>query len=209
MYTRAELKQFAKEQIRGNIGAYFLCMLVISLLSCVSLIPFVGGVAVALFSPALTMGLVMLLLGMARGEKMEVGGLFQYFPDWWKAFKVCFLVGLYVMLWSLLFVIPGYVKAYSYSMALYILAENPDMTASEAITASKNLMNGHKWELFVLQLSFILWGLLCTVTCGIASIYVMPYMSMTTINFYHMISNQPINAMGNVVDEQQNFNGNM
>lgn len=79
------------------------------------------------------------------------------------------------------------IKAYSYSMVFYILAENPQMTASEAITESREIMDGHKFELFVLELSFILWMLLSMVTFGIAMIYVVPYMSLTMTNFYNNI----------------------
>ena len=96
------------------------------------------------------------------------------------------------MLWSLLFVIPGIIKGYSYSMAFYILAENPDMTAKEAITESREIMNGHKWELFVLGLSFILWAFAIVFTLGIAAIYVEPYMQLTIANFYHNIKRQPV-----------------
>ena len=79
-------------------------------------------------------------------------------------------------------------------MAFYILAENPDMTAREALNESKLIMNGHKLDFFVLQLSFILWALLTAVTFGIASIYVMPYQQLTFTNFYHNIKRQPAAA---------------
>lgn len=72
-------------------------------------------------------------------------------------------------------------------MAPYILAENPEMTAKEAIEKSKQITNGHKFDLFVLELSFILWMLLTVFTFGIAGIYVIPYMSATTANFYNLI----------------------
>lgn len=76
---------------------------------------------------------------------------------------------------------------YAYSMAPYILAENPEMSAKEALEKSKQITQGHKSELFVLQLSFLGWILLSAVTLGIASIYVVPYMSATVANFYNSI----------------------
>ena len=103
-------------------------------------------------------------------------------------------MGLYIItnfftfLWSLLFVIPGIVKIYSYSMAPFILADNPDFTAREALSKSKKIMNGHKFELFVLQLSFFWWYILDWITLGIASIYVIPYINATTTNFYNKIN---------------------
>lgn len=73
-----------------------------------------------------------------------------------------FLQGLYVALWSLLLFIPGVVKAYSYAMTPYIMAEHPGLTANEAITESRRIMDGNKWRLFCLDLSFLGWELLCT-----------------------------------------------
>ena len=80
--------------------------------------------------------------------------------------------------------------AFAYSMSWFVLAENPNMTAREAIRESKEIMNGHKMDFFVLSLSFIPWILLVYVTLGIASIYVMPYMQLTITNFYHNIKRQ-------------------
>ena len=89
--------------------------------------------------------------------------------------------------WSLLFVIPGIVKSFAYSMSYYILADNPELTAKEALNKSKEMMNGHKWDLFVLNLSFFWWYLLVGITFGIAAIYVVPYMNATIVNFYNSI----------------------
>jgi uncharacterized membrane protein len=74
-------------------------------------------------------------------------------------------------------------------MTFYVLAEHPEMSGKEAIDESKKIMDGHKWEYFVLSLSFILWYLLGSVTFGIAYIYIIPYISTTITNFYHEIKN--------------------
>ena len=81
------------------------------------------------------------------------------------------LVSIYTCLWALLFYIPGIVKSFSYSMSWFVLAENPHLSADEAITASRRIMNGHKWELFVLYLSFIPWYILSFVTFGIGFLF--------------------------------------
>ena len=125
-------------------------------------------------------------------SKPQVKNLFIGFNNYWKCFLINLLQGVYILLWTLLFIIPGIIKGYSYSMAFYILAENPDMTANEAITESREIMNGHKWELFVLGLSFILWAFAIVFTLGIAAIYVEPYMQLTITNFYHNIKRQPV-----------------
>ena len=119
------------------------------------------------------------------GKKPEAKDAFTGFDDFWTAFKTTFLVGLYTFLWSLLFVIPGIIKAFSYSQAMYIVAENKGIGAREAISQSKAMMDGHKAELFVLGLSFIGWFLLVGITFGIAAIWVVPYMQTTLVNFYN------------------------
>ena len=101
-----------------------------------------------------------------------------------------FLRNLFIGLWSLLFVIPGIVKTYSYRMVPYILADNPNMKATEAITLSRQMMKGYKWKTFVLDLSFIGWILLTVITCGIVGIfYVSPYMYATDAEIYNALKN--------------------
>ena len=86
-----------------------------------------------------------------------------------------FLQGLYIALWSLLLVIPGIVKTYSYAMTPYIMSEHPSLTANEAITESRRIMNGNKWRLFCLDFSFIGWELLCSVPLYAGGFLVLKY----------------------------------
>lgn len=95
-----------------------------------------------------------------------------------------FLMVLKVLLWSLLLIIPGIVKAFAYSMAVYIMVENPEMRAIDAIHKSQDMMRGHKFDLFYLMLSFIGWGLLCILTLGIGFLWLSPYMYATQAAFY-------------------------
>lgn len=96
-----------------------------------------------------------------------------------------FLMNLYITLWSLLFLIPGIIKAYEYLMIPYILADNPGMDRKEAFAISKRMMDGEKWNAFNLQLSFIGWILLSVFTCGLLGIfYVSPYMEVTMAELY-------------------------
>ena len=81
--------------------------------------------------------------------------LFAFFSDWKTTVAARFLQSIYILLWSLLFIIPGIIASYSYAMTEYILAENPELSASEAISRSKQMMDGNKWRLFCLQFSFI------------------------------------------------------
>ena len=92
-------------------------------------------------------------------------------------------------MWTLLFIVPGIIKSISYSAAPYIMAENPTISAMDALDESKRIMDGHKMDYFVLTLSFIPWMLLGVLTLGIALIYAVPYMDMTLTNFYLSIKN--------------------
>lgn len=181
----------AKEQIRGNIGILFLVSLIIFAISflaglILSLIPAVGSlIASVIVTPAFTLSIARIYLNLANGQRPEVKDTFSGFDDFWTAFKTTFLVGLFTFLWSLLFVIPGIIKAISYSQAMYIVAENKGIGALEAINRSKAMMEGHKMDYFVLGLSFIGWAILGYFTLGILYIWLIPYMSATQVNFYN------------------------
>lgn len=110
---------------------------------------------------AVRLGYARFNLNLADGKAAAVSDLFSQKGRLWDGFCLKFLQGLYVALWSLLLVIPGIVKSYSYAMAPYIMAEHPALTANEAITESRRIMDGNKWRLFCLDLSFIGWELLC------------------------------------------------
>ncbi len=177
MSSRADLKERAKASLKGNLLITFVAILISGV--AVS-IPVVG----LFLYPVIYVGLIALIINVSNGFKGDIATMFVHFPIFLKAFAVIYLMGIFVMLWSLLLVIPGIIKTYSYAMAPYILAENPDKGIFEVIDDSKRMMNGHKMELFMLTLSFIPWLLLVGVTFGIAVIYVSPYMQVTFANFY-------------------------
>jgi uncharacterized membrane protein len=129
-------------------------------------------------------GYAVSLLKQYDGEETSVKDLFCQFHRFGDGFCLMLLEGLFVILWMLLFIIPGIVASYRYAMAPFIMAENEDMTASEAIKASKEMMDGHKAELFFLDLSFIGWNLLNLLTLGIGSIALNPYMNAARAAFY-------------------------
>ena len=111
--------------------------------------------------------------------------LFAFENNYMNVVKTLFFRDLYIFLWSLLFVIPGIVKSYEYRMMPYLLAENPAMSKEEAFALSKQMMDGQKWDTFVLDLSFIGWELLSGLTMGILGFfYVTPYRNMTNAALY-------------------------
>ncbi len=126
-------------------------------------------------------------LKLVDGEQAQFDDLFSAFDIFGSAFVLNLLITLKVIAWSLLFVIPGIVAAYRYSMATYIMAENPGMQATEAIERSKALMDGRKGDLFCLDLSFIGWALLATLTAGIGYLWLTPYMTVSRAAFYRSL----------------------
>ena len=119
--------------------------------------------------------------------------------------KIMFLYGLYIFLWTLLFVIPGIIKTYEYRMIPYILAENPEIDSKRAFQLSKEMMTGNKWAAFVLDLSFIGWHILGIFTCGILEIfYVAPYETMTDAMLYDTLKK---NASFDYFDHSLDANG--
>ena len=123
------------------------------------------------------------------GENADIKEVCYAFDRGYKnSVKVLFFRDLYTMLWSLLFIIPGIVKSYEYRMIPYILSENPNMDKQEAFAMSKQMMNGNKWNAFVLDLSFLGWFILTAFTCGILGIfYVNPYYYATDAELYQAI----------------------
>ena len=114
--------------------------------------------------------------------------LFEYFSHWKTTTIARLLRALYVFLWSLLFIIPGIVAGFSYAMTDYILAEDHELTADEAISQSKSLMMGNKWRFFCLQFSFIGWDILATLAFGIGHLWLTPYKQAAYAAFYREVS---------------------
>jgi uncharacterized membrane protein len=130
-------------------------------------------------------------LNLTEGEKPDVNVLFSFFSSLKECAILMLLISVKTLLWSLLFYIPGIIAALRYSQAFYILADNPGMTATEAIEESKRMTDGHKWDLFVTGLSFIGWALLGACTFGILTfIYVIPYQNATFANCYRFLKDQ-------------------
>lgn len=145
--------------------------------SIFSLISFIlGGV--------LEMGHARYLLDQYDHRELKLDTLFSMFHYFGTGFCQQFLRNLYIALWSLLLIFPGIIASYRYAMTPFILAENPDMTASEAIRESGYLMAGHKWELFCLDLSFIGWAILCALTANLGNLALNPYRGAARTSFY-------------------------
>ncbi|MDD4312588.1 MAG: DUF975 family protein [Eubacteriales bacterium] len=143
------------------------------------------GIAVFIVGSAVELGYDKFNLSMyesASAPKIEtVFSRFSYFVN---ALLLRLLMFVKILLWALLFIIPGIVAAFRYSMAPYIMAENPDLSATEAIEESKRMMTDNKWRLFCLEFSFIGWWLLAALTGGIGGVFLRPYVKAAITAFY-------------------------
>ncbi len=143
--------------------------------------------SILVFNP-LIVGCYRFFLQNSRGpaELNELGAGFK--GDWGNVVLVMFLKNLFLALWTMLFIIPGIVKAYAYRMVPYILKEHPELSGTQAITLSRRMMKGHKGDAFVLDLSFIGWILLSALTFGILHLfYVGPYIQATDAELYKVV----------------------
>ena len=139
------------------------------------------------FTIPLGFGLIIVFLSFVRDAKvLDVRNVFSVFNKiyYWKSIGVSLLMGIYIFLWALLLIIPGIVKALSYSMAPYIIAENPEMRAEEAIQRSMKMMDGHKMELFILYLIGFGLVILSVFTLFIGILWIMPWMQVVLAKFY-------------------------
>jgi uncharacterized membrane protein len=140
-----------------------------------------------LIGGTIRLGYAKYLLDQHDCQPLQVGTLFSQFHQYRNGFCLALLTAIYTTLWSLLLIIPGIIASFSYAMAPFIQAEHPEYTASESLRASKEMMRGHKWELFCLSFSFIGWALLCVFTLGIGSIFLNAYQSAAYAAFYREI----------------------
>ena len=158
--------------------------------SPLSLPPVVSGfisIVVSLVAVVLSAGYILYAMSVRKGLETPYATMFDGFLFAGKIILLSIVQYIFIFLWSLLFIIPGFIAGYPYRFALYNLCENPEMGVMEALNMSKAQTRGHKWELFVLDLSWIGWNILCTLTLGILSIWIAPYIQQTDIGYFQAI----------------------
>ena len=169
MVKNSQIRKTALNHLENKVfsGSWLLLTLMFVAISAVpalisSIIPYVGSIIAAVLSMVLSLGIAAVCLMMVRsGDKPEIKYLVYGFSkeQFVRSLLIGLLTSLYTMLWSILFVIPGIVKSYAYSAAFYVALDDDSkkMTANQCIAKSQELMKGHKWQLFILDLSFIGW----------------------------------------------------
>lgn len=159
----------------------------LAFIGVLAIVGFVYSIICLIIGSGVSVGYAKLNLDIVDGGSASVGTIFSMFGRWKTALWARILVNIRVMLWSLLFVIPGIVASYSYAMVSFVLADHPEMTASEALAESKRIMKGNRWRLFCLNLSFIGWSFLCVFTLGIGYIWLLPYIQAANAAFYREV----------------------
>lgn len=138
-------------------------------------------------------GVLWFYLRLIRQEDVRIRDIFKIYQDGRLTLKLIWtyiVMGFFTLLWSLLFIIPGIIKAIAYSQTTYILRDHPEYTATQAITESRRLMNGYKWKYVLFTLSFLGWFLLTAFTFGLAWFFVGPYFSAAQAVFYDELKNR-------------------
>lgn len=184
------IKTEAKAKMSGKVGfilmAFILTALIAMAFSAFSLV-ILGPLAV---------GSAALFLNLWRGNNAKYDDLLEGKKQFGAAFLTGLLMAAEILLWSCLFYIPGLIKYYAYSQVFYIRQDHPEMSAKEALRASEKMMDGHKMEFFLLQLSFIGWHILAGFTFGLLYLWLIPYMQMTYVGYYERLKalNEPAEA---------------
>lgn len=192
--NRVEIKNYAKEKLSGNLGSIWKMLIIALGISLAA-----GAVCSILFNSMdadfldSLLGILMMPLGIGttaffvsliESTDFEAKDLFKYYHDFVKIIGVTVLMGIVVMLGYICFVIPGIILTFSYSLVPIILIKKPELGIVETLKYSREKMQGHKLDAFVLGLSFIGWAILGTLTLGILYIWLFPYMQLTFTKFY-------------------------
>ena len=218
MKTNSEIRQESLALLKGNWGAgvgatllygitCFVAIFIVLLIMTVfrtptspenvqttSLLTQIASSVVTIFIIyPIAFGLMTMFLPFVRGEKpLQAGGLFYSLkaPYYGKAIGVYLLTYIFTLLWTLLLIIPGIIKALSYSLAPYILADNPELTANQAIEQSMKMMKGHKAKLFLIYLGYLGFALLSIVGLCIPLLWLMPYYLTVFAKFYEEVKSE-------------------
>jgi len=181
----AELMRNAYESLRGKwwlaIGTFIAYYIIVGVLDY---IPTIGDIVLLIITGPMMLGLSIFSLSIGRDEYTNVSMLFEGFYTFGSALLAYLLIVVFVVLWTLLLIVPGVIAALSYSMTFYILADDTSVAPMDALRKSKMMMDGFKLKLFRMFLRFFGLGLLCILTLGIGFLWLIPYANVCLANFY-------------------------
>lgn len=192
------LMKMAKESLSGQwglaIGTFIIYFLVVGAIQLPSVFfPFTGLLNLIIVGP-MAVGVSYFSLSLSRRQQANVGQIFSGFYNFGNTLGAYLLMVLFVLLWSILLIIPGIIAAFSYSLTFFILAEDTSISPMQALDKSKAMMDGYKAKLFRLYLRFLPWALLCVLTLGIGFFWLIPWIQVTFAKFYDDIKDNQMRA---------------
>ena len=192
MLRAKDFRAQARANLTGVWGIAILTWLLAGIIVGAAGSTMIGAI---LLTGPMAAGLAGVYIMITRRQKADVVNLFDGFKNFVNTLIGGLLYTIFLCLWTLLFIIPGLIKSYSYAMTFYIMADNPGIDGNEAITRSRQMMDGNKWRLFCLDFSFIGWIILCMLTFGLLFFYVGPYMEAAHAAFYQSLKgDEPVAA---------------
>lgn len=191
--TSGQLRSLAWQALEGKWGAAAIISLIyFAIFSVFGFVPGWVSLLSFLVTIPLSYGLTITFLKAARNINPDPKHLFGGFNDFSRVLTTGLLMLLYICLWSILLIIPGLVAGYSYRMCFFILHDDPNISASDALKLSKRMMDGNKSRLLFLDLSFIGWVVLGILSMGIGFLWIVPYMLTAEAFFYEELKNQAL-----------------
>ncbi len=156
---------------------------------------FITNIVSIIVSSIMEVAAIGVYIKMSRSpEPVKFSDFIEGFNNWARATLGILWQTLWTLLWTLLFIIPGIIKGIAYSQMFYIIAEYKDVSVTKALRISIEITKGHKWDLFVMYLSFLGWAILSAFTLGILNLWLTPYMNMTYVNAYHALMKEALES---------------
>lgn len=192
MKSSSAYREAAWNSLNGNWGSAAVLTLVYFLITCVasSIDVKAGLITILLTAPMIYSYEIIFLDNLRSGKAFDVQSLFEGYNDYLRITGTYLLMYLYIVLWTLLLVIPGIIKSVSYSQTLFILRDEPALKYNGAIERSMAMMEGHKMDYFLLILSFIGWYILGIVSFGIGFLWINPYITRALVIFYEDLKSE-------------------
>jgi len=195
LQPNSDLRYNAREILSGNwwpcVGltlVYFIIQMVLGV------IPFAGSVASLIITGPMQLGLTIFYISFIRSDEPDFNKFFEGMNDFGRALAAFLLMTLFIFGWTLLLIVPGIIAMYRYSQTFYIIMDDPEISAIDALRKSSDMMSGAKFKLFTLHFSFIGWGILAALTLGIGQLFLFPYMLTSQAYFYEDVKSAFIDA---------------
>lgn len=199
------LMRMARESLQGKwglaIGTFVIYLLIVGAIQAVAQVAPLAGLVSLIIAGPFAVGIAKFSLALSRNNDPKTSQIFEGFNNFGSCLATYLLMVLYIILWSLLLIVPGIIAAISYSMSFFILSEEPTLSAQDVLKKSKEMMDGYKLKFFYLGLRFFLLGLLCILTLGIGFFWLLPYIQVTTAKFYDDLKGEGQRVTEDLIDQ--------